>query len=136
MRTSLRPGQTVTNHPSTGRKISWRSVRHCLEMVAAMLVGMMLLGRLWTLIWPGLPARADVDAMVMATNMAIGMAAWMRIRRHSWISIAEMSAAMYLPTGPRRRGQAIGTRRPTRDGHPVRIPASSAPSSPKATSAR
>ncbi len=29
--------------------------------------------------------------------MIVGMAAWMRIRRHSWISITQMSASMYLP---------------------------------------
>jgi flagellar biosynthetic protein FliP len=29
--------------------------------------------------------------------MTLGMALWMKIRRHSWPRIAEMSAAMYLP---------------------------------------
>jgi flagellar biosynthetic protein FliP len=33
----------------------------------------------------------------MATNMTVGMALWMWIRRHSWPRIAEMSAAMVLP---------------------------------------
>jgi hypothetical protein len=33
----------------------------------------------------------------MASNMTIGMSLWMRVRRHSWRSIAEMSAAMYIP---------------------------------------
>jgi flagellar biosynthetic protein FliP len=33
----------------------------------------------------------------MATNMAIGMGAWMRFRGHTWPAILEMSAAMYLP---------------------------------------
>src|SRR3954454_22804574 len=36
-------------------------------------------------------------AVVMATDMSLGMGAWMRYRGHSWRSIAEMSAAMYLP---------------------------------------
>jgi hypothetical protein len=36
-------------------------------------------------------------ALVMATDMAIGMGAWMAWRRHGWRDIAEMSAAMYLP---------------------------------------
>jgi flagellar biosynthetic protein FliP len=35
--------------------------------------------------------------MIMATNMAIGMGVWMRVRGHSWRGIAEMSASMYLP---------------------------------------
>ncbi|MGY1785927.1 hypothetical protein [Geodermatophilus sp. SYSU D00698] len=29
--------------------------------------------------------------------MAIGMAAWMRYRRHSWPAVAGMSAATYVP---------------------------------------
>ena len=40
---------------------------------------------------------ADVGVLVMATDMAIGMGAWMRIRGHSWRGIAEMSISMYAP---------------------------------------
>ena len=72
-------------------------VRHYLEMVVGMLVGMAVLGSLHSLVWPSLTDRADVAAMVMATDMAIGMGAWMRFRGHSWRGIAEMSAAMYAP---------------------------------------
>jgi flagellar biosynthetic protein FliP len=72
-------------------------VRHYVEMVVAMLVGMLVLGPVEDLVWPGLTARADVGVMVMATNMAIGMGAWMRFRGHSWRGVAEMSASMYLP---------------------------------------
>jgi hypothetical protein len=75
----------------------WHFVRHYLEMVAAMLVGMYALGALDDLVWPALTARADVGVLVMATNMSIGMGAWMRFRGHLWWSIAEMSAAMYVP---------------------------------------
>jgi flagellar biosynthetic protein FliP len=71
--------------------------RHYAEMVVAMLVGMMVLGPVVNLVWPSLTARADVGVMVMATNMAIGMGAWMRFRGHSWRGIAEMSASMYVP---------------------------------------
>src|SRR3954462_3585239 len=81
---------------SVGRAI-WHFVRHYLEMVVAMFVGMFALGGLEHLMWPALTARADVAAMVMATNMSVGMAAWMRFRGHSWRGIAEMSASMYLP---------------------------------------
>jgi flagellar biosynthetic protein FliP len=66
-------------------------------MVVAMVVGMGVLGPIEALVWPDLTARADVGAMVMATNMAIGMGAWMRFRGHSWRGVAEMSASMYLP---------------------------------------
>lgn len=74
-----------------------RFILHFAEMMIAMLAGMLLIGPLWTFAAPGLTARADVHAMVMATDMAIGMGLWMRIRRHSWPRILEMSLAMYVP---------------------------------------
>jgi hypothetical protein len=82
--------------PSVGRSI-WHFVRHYVEMVLAMFAGMFALGGLEGLVWPALTTRADVGAMVMATNMSLGMAAWMRVRGHSWRGIGEMSASMYLP---------------------------------------
>ena len=72
-------------------------VQHYAEMVVAMLVGMAVLGWLEGLVWPGLTPRVDLDVLVMATNMSVGMGVWMRVRGHSWRGIAEMSAAMYLP---------------------------------------
>jgi len=81
---------------SRGHRV-WHFVRHYLEMVVAMLAGMLVLGPLEGLVWPALTARPDVGVMVMATNMAIGMGAWMRFRGHSWRGIAEMSASMYVP---------------------------------------
>jgi hypothetical protein len=96
------PPQTLPprSHPAHGHSVGraiWHFVRHYVEMVLAMLVGMLALGALVDAVWPALTGRADVAAMVMATNMAIGMGAWMRIRGHSWRAVAEMSAAMYLP---------------------------------------
>ena len=82
---------------------SWRPfVRHYLEMLVAMAVGMVVLGAVVdgivsVLGAPSLLHRADVSALVMATNMTIGMSLWMWYRKHSWASIAEMGAAMYLP---------------------------------------
>ena len=90
------PRTTTRHEHSVGRGIG-HFVRHYLEMVAAMLVGMFALGGVEDLVWPNLTARADVAAMVMATNMSLGMAAWMRFRGHSWRGIVEMSASMYLP---------------------------------------
>ena len=75
-------------------------VRHYVEMVAAMVVGMMVLGPLWH---PVLQAAGIMDPgpgahlMLMATDMTIGMAVWMRVRRHGWPAIGEMAVAMYLP---------------------------------------
>jgi hypothetical protein len=85
-----------TTAHSRGHRV-WHFTRHYLEMVMAMLVGMVALGPLEHLVWPALTARPDVGVMVMATNMSIGMGGWMRFRGHSWRGIAEMSASMYLP---------------------------------------
>jgi hypothetical protein len=71
-------------------------------MVLAMAIGMFALMLLWTLAVqaagaPHLLDHAEPMALSMATDMAIGMGAWMAWRRHGWRDIAEMSAAMYLP---------------------------------------
>jgi flagellar biosynthetic protein FliP len=90
---------TARAHPParSAARANLRFAGHFVEMVVAMVVGMVALGPLWSLAAPALTDRADTGALVMATNMTIGMAAWMRVRRHSWPRIAEMSAAMYLP---------------------------------------
>lgn len=67
---------------------------HYAEMLLAMAVGMMLLAPLWQ---PLDIERADLQVLTMAADMTIGMAAWMRVRRHGWQPIAEMSAAMVAP---------------------------------------
>lgn len=76
--------------------------RHYLEMVVAMIIGMVVLGMLESVAfdalgWSGLLDRTDVDALVMATNMTVAMASWMRFRGHAGGPIVEMAAAMYLP---------------------------------------
>jgi flagellar biosynthetic protein FliP len=93
------PTQTVSpsTHSHSRARTAWHFVRHYLEMVVAMLVGMIVLGQAESLVWPSLTVGAEVGVMVMATNMAVGMGAWMRFRGHSWRGIAEMSAAMYVP---------------------------------------
>ncbi len=77
-------------------------VVHYLEMVVAMLVGMVALQPLWNMAfdavgWSAVLDRPEPMALVMATNMTIGMTAVMRWRKHSWRACAEMAAAMYLP---------------------------------------
>jgi hypothetical protein len=74
-----------------------RFILHYVEMVVAMFVGMFALGPLWSLAAPGITDDPAAAATVMATNMTIGMGVWMAIRRHAWLRIAEMAAAMYLP---------------------------------------
>ena len=93
------PTQTISppTHSHSRARTAWHFVRHYLEMVVAMLVGMVVLGRAEDLVWPAVHVGGDVGVMIMATNMAVGMGAWMRFRGHSWRGIAEMSASMYVP---------------------------------------
>jgi flagellar biosynthetic protein FliP len=84
---------TTETGRTTGRKLA-RFAGHYVEMVAAMIIGMVALGPLWPDAWT---ARPDVGALVMATDMSVAMALAMLLRRHSWPRIAEMCAAMYLP---------------------------------------
>ncbi|MER7334406.1 MULTISPECIES: hypothetical protein [unclassified Micromonospora] len=77
-------------------------LRHLLEMALAMIAGMLLLGPFRAAVGTALGfspdlGRADVGAVLMATDMSVGMAVWMRYRRHSWAAVGEMTAAMYLP---------------------------------------
>jgi hypothetical protein len=80
----------------------WRFLRHYLEMVAAMLVGMIILGGLvrGVLALAGLkfPAQyPELVALEMAFDMSVGMVAWMRHRGHRWASTLEMAGAMFAP---------------------------------------
>jgi hypothetical protein len=95
--------ETALKTRPTGRRTAvWAFTRHYLEMVVAMIVGMVALAPVWN--WAtgalGVSAffhRPDVGALVMATDMTVAMSAWMLYRGHSWAPIAEMAAAMYLP---------------------------------------
>ncbi|MDP9026221.1 MAG: hypothetical protein M3N46_01540 [Actinomycetota bacterium] len=65
--------------------------------VVSMLAGMIVLGLIRDVVAPGVALRADLETIVMATEMVIGMSAWMVARRHARQGIAVMSAVMYLP---------------------------------------
>ena len=81
-------------------------VRHYLEMVVAMFLGMAVLGvpAGWALSamsidWSGL--TDDYPALMflgMATTMTLPMVAWMAYRGHGRRANAEMSASMFVPT--------------------------------------
>ena len=88
--------QSAGTAASRGHRVR-HFVRHYLEMVLAMLAGMFVLGWLETVAFPTVELTTETGVLVMATNMAIGMGAWMRFRGHSWRAVAEMSASMYLP---------------------------------------
>lgn len=94
---------TGCEHPA-GRRRRWGPfVRHYLEMVVAMLVGMFVLGGA---LRAGLAVAGveysmarvpELMILEMGVTMALGMVAWMRYRRHGWASTLEMSAAMLVP---------------------------------------
>jgi hypothetical protein len=81
-------------------------IRHYLEMVAAMLLGMAVLGLPAGLILEGMGSsfsevNDDAPAVAllgMAVSMTAPMVAWMRFRGHGWRACSEMAAAMFLPT--------------------------------------
>ena len=81
-------------------------IRHYAEMVAAMFLGMIVLGlpAEGALVAAGTSTsdlRDSAPAVVllgMAVTMTVPMVAWMRYRGHGWRPSAEMSASMFLPT--------------------------------------
>jgi hypothetical protein len=81
-------------------------IRHYVEMVVAMFLGMVVLGvpaegALHALGTSSHDAYNDVPALMllgMATTMTVPMVAWMRYRGHGWRPNAEMAASMFVPT--------------------------------------
>src|SRR5262247_3048439 len=79
-----------------------RFIRHYIEMIVAMIGGMMILGPVESLLldpvgWAEVRGRPEFRALIMATNMTVPMVAWMWYRRHSWVATGQMVGAMYLP---------------------------------------
>jgi hypothetical protein len=96
--------QTASGHPThpAGGHGRWRFLRHYLEMVAAMLVGMVVMGATvrGVLALAGLefPAQyPELAALEMTVDMSVGMIAWMRHRGHGWASTLEMAGATFAP---------------------------------------
>jgi hypothetical protein len=81
-------------------------VRHYLEMVAAMVLGMVVLGvpaegALRAFGASSADLNADLPAvalLAMAAIMTVPMVGWMRYRGHSWRPCWEMAVSMFLPT--------------------------------------
>ena len=91
-----------------GRKTR-RFVRHLLEMIVVMMLGMCVLGAAWgafhEIVFGGEFADAwreyvVLAAFAMAFNMTVPMVLLMRFRGHSWERGGEMAAAMNLPLLP------------------------------------
>jgi hypothetical protein len=84
-------------------------LRHVLEMIVAMLLGMMILGAAFRELHVALfgggfdeawDRHTELAAFAMAFNMTLPMVLWMRHRGHSWRRGGEMAAAMCLPAVP------------------------------------
>jgi uncharacterized membrane protein YfcA len=80
-------------------------LRHVVEMVVAMMIGMFLgVGIFIAIIGVDFPQSRHqyptAALLVMAVSMTIPMVAWMRYRRHSWRDSMEMGAAMLVPVVP------------------------------------
>ena len=82
-------------------------IRHYAEMLAAMFLGMAVLGMpvLMALDAAGVSSaelRSDAPALLllgMGVSMTAPMVAWMRYRGHGWAASNEMAASMMIPTG-------------------------------------
>jgi deazaflavin-dependent oxidoreductase (nitroreductase family) len=83
--------------------VSWRPfLRHLVEMIVAMLIGMAALGAVVSLGFAllghsNLLHYAGLRGLLMSAYMTVGMAVWMRHRGHGWSSVGEMAAAMFVP---------------------------------------
>src|SRR4051812_17796326 len=90
----------------TTKTKTYRFAAHYAEMVAAMIIGMIVLGlpvegalRAIGSSWSQL--GDDAPALMLAAmcfTMTVPMVAWMRYRGHSWRPCAEMAASMIVPT--------------------------------------
>ena len=89
--------------PTTLRRPALRRlVGHYLEIVLAAVAGMVVLGPAESMLlnpigWAEVVANFEAATLIMATNMTVAAAAWMRFRGHGWAAIAEMAVAMYAP---------------------------------------
>jgi hypothetical protein len=76
-------------------------LRHYVEMIVAMFVGMAVLGAasagVEAVTGVELPAAPEFAAFKMAFDMSVGMVVWMRYRGHGWAGTLEMVGAMFAP---------------------------------------
>lgn len=91
------------------RQRTWRFLRHLLEMVIVMMLGMVVLGAAFGELHQLALGSGYADAwrdhvglaaFAMAFNMTVPMVLWMRYRGHSWERGGEMALAMNLPLLP------------------------------------
>lgn len=105
------PGQTASRHQLVLAEVHHRRRlshfwRHFLEMVAAMVVGMIATGAVFVSIvglksWDQVTTQYPTPALVaMAVGMTAPMVAWMLYRGMGWRNSVEMAAAMAFPVIP------------------------------------
>jgi hypothetical protein len=106
-------------------------LRHFVEMLLAMFVGMIALGGITQLVFAAAgssltDAPGSVRVLLMGFDMTVPMVAWMSYRGHARVRNAEMAVAMIVPTlaaaalaavGALSSGAALGVQ------HAVMIPA-------------
>ena len=99
--------QSVLDQPRD--KKARRFLRHLLEMIVVMMLGMCVLGAAWgafhqivfgSAFADGWRGYVGLAAFAMAFNMTVPMVLWMRYRGHSWERAGEMAVAMNLPLLP------------------------------------
>jgi putative intracellular protease/amidase len=89
----------------TGKRPRWlRFAGHYLEMVVAMVAGMIVLGGALRAVlavagveYSTAARYPELTILEMTMTMAVGMAAWMRFRGNGWAATLEMSGAMLTP---------------------------------------
>jgi hypothetical protein len=99
------PAQAVAPEAGRKRRLSafWR---HFVEMLGAMVVGMIATGAVFLSIvglktWDQVTIQYPTQALLaMAAGMTVPMAAWMLYRGMGWRNASEMAAAMVLPGIP------------------------------------
>ncbi|GII27210.1 hypothetical protein [Planotetraspora mira] len=91
---------TSTTSDTRSRRLGF--IRHYIEMIIAMFAGMILLGLLLGAAGLGFSHERDPELayLLMAFDMSVGMAAWMRYRGHGWAPTLEMCGAMFAPALP------------------------------------
>ncbi|MBG0826685.1 hypothetical protein HS041_02710 [Planomonospora sp. ID67723] len=100
--TQTAPHTPARTAPHPPRRRWSRFARHYVEMIISMFVGMFALGMLLDAVGIGFShdRQPELSYLLMAFNMSVGMAAWMRYRGHGWASTLEMCAAMFVPVVP------------------------------------
>jgi flagellar biosynthetic protein FliP len=95
--------ETRHDHGRRDRHGRWRFTRHYLEMVVAMVVGMLVLDAVThsapTSAGVGFTSADHPELALLETAfaMSVGVTGWMRLRGHSWPGTLEMCGAMFAP---------------------------------------